>query len=316
MDIIVAIIAGIFTLGAAIIPVVISQKRKKDKPIDTPLAVDSISKYAVCRIPDIVKNELRNNQLQVDGLFFKPSFTITDLKVFTKKIYYPKLNEEQINTVIDNAREKAFTIKYAEPKEDEKITELSKIKIDNLSHWESYFYALLKKLKLDKFETYEILDIGIGNGSTVKNLYKNTQNVIGIDISKKALDYAIKILPNVRLIHNQAEFLRDIPNCSIDLVLGFRVFQSSLLDTRTSLCEAYRVLNSGGYLIMSIPIMFLKEDGTVLKGLIPPGQSTPTLEYAESIVERFRELLDTLNFICIDVDRNSPFEYYITAKRP
>jgi ubiquinone/menaquinone biosynthesis C-methylase UbiE len=254
--------------------------------------------------------------LNVDGLFFKPSFTISDLKVFTKKIYYPKIEETQIDKIIDDAREKAFTIKYAEPKEDEKITELKKIKIDNLNHWETYFFALLQRLKLDKFDTYEILDIGIGNGCTVKNLYKNTQNVIGVDISRKALDYAKKVLPNVKSIQNQAENLKDIPNCSIDLVLAFRIFQSSLLDKRAALYETYRVLNSGGYLIISIPIMFLKEDGTVLKGLIPPGQNTPTIEYAQNVLDRFLELLETLNFISIEVDKNSPFEYYISAQRP
>ncbi|WP_321307220.1 class I SAM-dependent methyltransferase [Marinifilum fragile] len=316
MEIAAAIIGGIFVLIAALIPVIISNRRQKVILTDTSSEVDKVSKYAVCRIPDIIKNELRNAQLNVDGLFFKPSFTISDLKVFTKKIYYPRVAEAQIDTVIDNAREKAFTLKYAEPKEDEKITALNKIKISGLKHWETYFYDLLQKLKLDNFNSYEILDIGIGNGSTVKNLYKNTQNVIGVDISKKALDNAKRILPNVKLIQNEAENLRDIPNSSIDLVLGFRTFQSTLLDKRSALYETYRVLNSGGYLITSIPIMFLKEDGTVLKGLIPPGQKTPTIDYAEIVLGKLIDLLDTLNFIKIEVYKDSPFEYYVSAQRP
>lgn len=314
MEITAAIIGGVFVLIGAVITPLISNRLNAKKKADK--QVESNSKYAICQISDIVKNEMRINDLNIDGLRFASEFNISDLKAYTKKVFYPKVNHSLIEQRIDSAREKAFSIKYAKPKEDEKLTDINHIRLDNLKKWENYFYDLLERLELNHFNNYSILDIGIGNGYTVKNLYNNAKNVIGIDISTEALKIAENIIPNVKLINNQAENLINIPSGSIDLALGFRVFQSSLLDIRESFHEVFRVLSSGGYLIISIPIMFLKEDGKVLKGLIPPKHKEPSIEYADKLAIKYAELLDTLNFVKIEIDKNSPFEYYITAKRP
>ena len=82
-----------------------------------------------------------------------------------------------------------------------------------------------------------------------------------------------------------------------------------------ALHEAYRVLRLEGLVIISIPIMYLKGDGEVLKGLIPSGSTEPKMEYAESMVTRIEKLLNTLNFKKVGVDRRSPFEVYIHARR-
>lgn len=322
----IALISGGFVVIAALITAISSlissktsdkaKNRKIDLKVKSDNKIDNNSKYAICSISDIVKNELRNNELNIDSLKFKTDFSILDLKHYTKAIYYPNYKKDLIDSIIDSAREKAYTIKYSKPKEDEKITSLEKIKLSNIKAWEEYLFDFLNKKNITSILQYKILDIGIGNGYAVENLYKNCKSVYGVDISEDAISFAKKKLPSITYFHNQAEHLKDISNSSIDLVFAFRVFQSSLFDKRAALKEAFRVLSSGGYMIISIPIMFLKEDGTVLTGLIPSGENKPTLEYANKVIDKIVELLDILNFTEILVDKSSPFEYYIIGKRP
>lgn len=307
----IAIIGGIFTLLAALIPIYISRERKRKSH----KVIEVDSKYAVFKISDIIKDELRKVELNIDSLSFKSDFTITDLKTYTKKIYYPGYSPNKIDNFIDLARETAYTLKYSSPREDEKLTPIDRIKLPNISPWEKYFINILRENEIIDYYNYRLLDVGIGNGYTTENLYRNCTKLIGIDISRKALEFAKKKFPHARLIQNQAEDLCDIPNSSIDLFFAFRVFQSSLFDKRVALCEAYRVLTSGGLIIISIPIMFLKNDGKVLSGLIPPNQNEPSMEYALSVAESIKNLMDTLNFQNLSISKDSPFELYVVGRR-
>lgn len=254
--------------------------------------------------------------LNIDNFSFMPNFSILDLKIYCKKIYYPNYSEGKIDSYIDTAREKAYSLKYAIPKEDEKIVKINEIKINNIMRWENYIIDLLKSQNLEDYYNYRILDIGIGNGFSTESFYQNCKKMIGVDISRKALEYAKQKHPNARLINNQAEDLKDIPNNSIDIIFAFRVFQSTLLDKKMALCEAFRVLSSGGILIISIPIMFRKENGDILFGLIPPDQDQPSMEYALLIAQEFKDLIMTMNFMEVNISKDSPFELYIRGKRP
>ena len=60
----------------------------------------------------------------------------------------------------------------------------------------------------------------------------------------------------------------------------------------------------------------LKDDDSVLKGLIPPEEKEPSVEYAKNLAKSYKELLKILNFSKVKIDKNSPFEYYVSAKRP
>ena len=310
--IIAALIGGVFTITATIIPIISYRKRKKHVPIN----IDEGSKYAVYKISNIIKNELCQVGLNIDSFSFMPNFSILDLKIYCKKIYYPNSSEEKIDSYIDSAREKAYSLKYANPKEDEKLVQINKIKINNIIPWENYIIMLLKAQSLEDYYNYRILDIGIGNGFSTESFYRNCKKLTGIDISRKALEYAKLKHPNARLIKNQAEDLKDIHNNSIDIIFAFRVFQSTLFDKKMALCEAFRVLSSGGILIISIPIMFRKENGDILFGLIPPDQENPSMEYALLIAQDFKDLIMTMNFKNVNISRDSPFELYISGKRP
>lgn len=310
--IVAALIGGGFTIASAIITVYFTRKKREYQNI----VIDEDSKYAIYNISNIVKDELRSFGINVDSFSFMPNFSVLDLKNYCEKIYYPNYPKEKIENVIDNAREKAFYLKYAKPSEDEKLVPVDKIKIIDLMPWDIYVVNLLKSLGVVDYYNYRILDIGIGNGFSTESLYRNCKELIGIDISKKALKYAKTKHPNARLINNQAENLKDIPNSSVDIIFAFRVFQSTLFDKKMALSESFRVLVSGGILILSIPIMFLKENGETLSGLIPPGEEKPSMEYADSIAHYFKDLMMTMNFKNVSICRDSPFELYVVGKRP
>ena len=309
--IIAALIGGGFIIIAAIIPIYYANRKKSSK-----IDVDKDSKYAVYRISNIIKDELRHVGLNVDSFSFLPNFSVLDLKTYCKKIYYPNYPGNKIDLYIDSAREKAYSLKYAEPKEDEKLIPIGRIKINKIMPWENYITNILKDQGLADYYVYRILDIGIGNGFATENFYRNCKNLTGVDISSKALKYAKQKHPSARLINNQAEDLHGINNSSIDIVFAFRVFQSSLFDKRMALCEVFRVLSSGGIIIISIPIMFLKENGDILSGLIPHDQKEPSMEFALSIAKSFKDLMETLNFKNVDISNKSPYELYISGKRP
>jgi ubiquinone/menaquinone biosynthesis C-methylase UbiE len=174
---------------------------------------------------------------------------------------------------------------------------------------------LLKDLRVDDLNAIDVLDVGIGNGYADCLILEHLNRFIGVDTSAGALEYAKKKLPQMIGYVNDAEDLDAIANASVDVYLSFRTFQSSLFDRRAALHEAHRVLRKGGLIILSIPIMFLKDDGSVLSGLIPPGSFEPEMDYAKEIVGRVRHLLKTLNFKDVGMDDRSPFEVYVYAHR-
>lgn len=250
----------------------------------------------------------------MDGLNIIPGFTISDLMKYCSYVHPNNSNKFIFEKVI-YAREIAFTTKYAEPKEDEKLIDLKSIRHEEINLWHSYFYDLLKVLSLNNLNEIAILDVGICNGKVMEKIYRNLDKLNGIDISKKAIDYSKFLFPKANLNVDSAEKLTTINHNSIDLYLSFRTYQSSFFDIKKALREAYRVLRSGGFIVISIPIMYVKKDGTLLKGLQPPNKLEPTMEYAENILERIKENLEICNFVNIKDFRKSPFELYIYAQR-
>lgn len=223
------------------------------------ISVESSSKYRIQSISDIVKNESSIHGININGIKIGDRFTINDLENICSKVYYPNLPDLDICNTLRSARAKAFTVKYADPGQDEKLVDISQINIEGLKEWDEYFKELAKDLKIDDFNSIDVLNVGIGNGHADHKLLKNCVSSIGVDISTKALEYARAKLPNMSLYECAAEDMNIILNSTIDLYLSFRTYQSSLFDRRASLHEAYRVLRNGGIAIVSIPIMYLKK---------------------------------------------------------
>ncbi len=105
-----------------------------------------------------------------------------------------------------------------------------------------------------------ILDMGFGEGYGTANLGSYFKNVVGLEVEKKAVQHAIKKYQseNCRYrIYNG----REVPfeNESFDGVISFQVIEH-VLDTERYVCEARRVMKTGGVLILTTPNRAIRLD--------------------------------------------------------
>lgn len=132
---------------------------------------------------------------------------------------------------------------------------------------------------------------------------------MALKIAKDSLSHAETIVAN-------AEDLSIIDK-KYNLYLSFRTYQSTLFDYRAALHEAYRILNRRGIFIISIPIMFPKEDGSIAKGLLRPGNKEikPDMCYANEVASSIASTAQCLQFNNVSIDDRSPFELFIIGER-
>lgn len=309
------VLGPIMLLGAIFLFVPLFGRASEQSPVVALGSVGQNSKYRIQNIEDIVKAESASHGINIDGIVFGDRLHINDLERIAVRALFPERSSDQVKQIINDARATAFSRKYAEPREDEKLVEVSKIQLDGLRPWNLYFTDLLKDLGINDYDQLDILNVGIGNGHAEEVFLGNLRSFIGVDISEEALQFAVKKYPQMTRFKCSAEDLKPIANNSIDLYLSLRTFQSTLFNRRAALHEAYRVLHNGGVIVLSVPIMYLQEDGRVLTGLIPPGSTSPDIAYARQAVERIKEYMMILNFRDVEVDERSPFEIYLTARR-
>ena len=126
--------------------------------------------------------------------------------------------------------------------------------MDGISEWHIYLRSFLSNIGVVDISNINVLDVGIGNSYASQILLKECANLIGVDISQRALNYAQDKLKSSTLKVGSAENLKDIESFSIDLYISLRTYQSTLFDIKESLHEAYRVLAKGGGIVISIPI--------------------------------------------------------------
>ncbi len=286
---------------------------------EEPEAVHAKSKYRLQSTPDIILNELQKSNINTDGIKIVPGFDVNDLKKRIK-ILNSQLSSERVAALVESARETAFTSKYATPKEDEKLENINRLKIEGIAEWQTYLQIFLSRLGISEVSNIEVLDVGIGNAYASQVFLSRCANLTGVDISQEALNYAKGKLRNAKLKIGSAEDLKNIASFSVDLYISLRTYQSTLFDIKESLHEAYRVLAKGGGIVISIPIMFLKKDDAgnildVLKGLIPQGSSVPNFEYAMQISKKIESYSNILGFRDVEIYSESPFELYIGARK-
>lgn len=146
------------------------------------------------------------------------------------------------------------------------------------------FLKFLKKEEKYKVENKNILDLGSGTGRNSNYLAEMGNKVIGIEISKSALEIAksrareLGFVVDYRLGDIGEKY--DIPDNSIDVILD--VTSSNSLDDKgreNYLNEAHRVLKIGGYFF----VRALAKDGNKnVKNLL---KQSPGPEYDTYIIK-------------------------------
>ena len=279
------------------------QVEKKMLPVDN------------CYLQDInmlVEEFLQNNKVVLHVSGFSKEININDLKRIAWKVYYPQKRKSEIDSLIEEARAHAYSVKYSKPRDnDEKLTQR-----EILGNWRSFFYDVLRNLHIEDYHSLKIINVGIGNAFESKGLFENVKDFTAVDISQNALYYSKNVLPDAKCICNSAENLKDVSNAVYDLYISFRVFQSSLFDRRIAIHEAYRVLKIGGFIILTIPCLFINDStGEKLRGLINEETKEIDEEVLNRIVTELKNYLKMLQFSDIYVDESSPYEVFIAGKK-
>lgn len=273
------------------------------------------SKYIIQSTPDIIMNELNAHHIHTGGFKIVSGITVHDVEK-RLKILNPTVSESSINQFVKAARERAFTMKYSAPKEDEKLEDIRSLPIANLKPWNSYLDSFLMRLGFSDITDISVLDVGIGNAYASHAFLKQCKNLTGADISRDALNFAKQKLPEARLIVASAEALQEVPSISVDLYISLRTYQSTLFDVKESLHEAYRVIRIGGVIVVSIPFLYtFKSNGenVVQYGLLQPGAKTPSAEYAYAVANAIADNMAALGFSNVEIGKESPFEIFIGA---
>lgn len=278
--------------------------------------LDDNSKYLKMSIFDIMK-ELLAGQIDIGDISYVPGFTIADLiyectKVRTdgSKKYIAKAEK-----TIFEARADAFTRKYGNDVADEKLKPLEEILLPDLRPWTDYLYDIFRRLNIN-LSGVSLLDVGIGLGKANVELYRQCKSLMLTDISKKMLRSTRSLYPHASFATCSAEDLQGIAHSSFDVYTSFRTYQSSLFDITRALRSARRVLNANGIFIISVPIMFVKNDGSVRAGLLRQGDEDPSPEYAIEMAKGIASTAIRLQFKNVRcVIGESPFEHYIIGHK-
>lgn len=98
-----------------------------------------------------------------------------------------------------------------------------------------------------------VLDAGCGSGYGSAELARTAREVVGVDVSAEAIEYARQnyALPNLRFLEGSCTEV-PLPDASFDLVVAFEVIEH-LAEWPRLIEEARRLLAPGGQFIVSTP---------------------------------------------------------------
>lgn len=121
------------------------------------------------------------------------------------------------------------------------------------------FIKWLKKEERYRLEGKKILDAGCGNGKNAFYFVESGANVVGYDISKKAISIAKARAERESLDEDQIKFIvhnmsGDLPNFeseSVDIILDVTASNALTTPEREKyLKESFRILKQGGYMFV------------------------------------------------------------------
>jgi SAM-dependent methyltransferase/nucleoside phosphorylase len=183
--------------------------------------------------------------------------------------------------------------------------------------WADEIHSILEALEVN-VSRCRVLDVGIGNGLEIPDVFSEAHELIGVDVSKPMLDRCAALYQGVQTIHAAAEDLREIASGSIDLYASFRTYQSSLFDINAAIREAHRVLVREGVFVASIANGFVHEsDGEkcLVRGLLVPGTKMVDRSLPYKLGNQILERLHDFGFIDVGTHSHQT-DVYIYGRKP
>ena len=160
---------------------------------------------------------------------------------------------------------------------------------------ERYLIYLIHTVSYRLAERYtegrEVLDYGCGSGYGSADIAAGASRVVGVDVSREAIEHARANFSAPRLEFAPIEAEQPLPfsDRSFDTVLSFQVIEH-IRDADRYLSEARRVLRPGGHLVLTTP-----DRRTRLLPMQRPWNRWHVTEYSERTLRRtltphFREV--------------------------
>jgi len=135
-----------------------------------------------------------------------------------------------------------------DPEQYEKMYDMTPREIYMKEHWRPLIEEAIEKYCKDK----NVLDLGCGTGVYTTIIKKYADNVLGLDISKRWLNY-LKLKDkkdNSNIIRANAHNI-PLKNKSFDVILTIGLFE--YINREIVIKEMNRILKSGGFCIVSVP---------------------------------------------------------------
>jgi len=264
------------------------------------------SLFATKQISEIIKEQLKGKNINIDISIDNWDFTLRDIINYCS--YSKQDYSDDIAKAIEEARGYAYDKKYSDYSYDKDVRGLN-------AQWADEIRSILNRLNiLDGYDSYNIIDVGEGNGLEAKALFQNNSNLTIVNISQSSLAQAKEIFTEANFILNSAENLIGVFTCSQDIYISLRVYQSSFFDINKAIEEAYRVLKPEGCIILSVANGFIGENNEIIPGLVIPGSRIVDRNRPYTIADCIRRKLTLLNFNNIGIETGYG-EIFIYARR-
>ena len=265
------------------------------------------SLYVTTQIHELVRDYLVRKGLPLDEeLPIGVDLTLADVCAVCKGVVSDKKLDLDIVKLVQEARAEAFDKKYAERTYDDDGRGLG-------DYWKHAVRSILTDMGIVDFAKRRVVVVGVGNGLEGEELYANCEKLVAVDIGRKSLCRAAKVLPKATIREACAEDLEGVASGSADLYVSLRTYQSTYFDRNAAVLEAYRVVRQGGVVLISVANGFL-EQGSVIPGLLIPGTAVVDRDLGFRIAEQVRSRMSLLRFeeigMCTSID-----EIYVYGRR-